>query len=103
MIDVAGGKESTRAVELCDRFKGVEIRVGVRRWTVRPGDIVLIRTGTLRYWGETGADHETLAKYDSAGITLEAAKWLVEQKGAVMVGADTSGLEVGSDPRFRIT
>jgi len=59
---------------------------------------VLIRKGTPHYWGETGADHETPAKHDSAGITLEAAKWLVEQKGAVLVGADTSGLEVGADP-----
>src|SRR5262249_58080567 len=32
-------------------------------------------------------------KHDSAGITLAAAKWLVEQQGAVLVGSDTSGLE----------
>ena len=59
---------------------------------------MLIRTGTLRYWGETGADHAKLGQHDSAGITLEGAKWLVEQKGAVLVGADTSGTEVGEDP-----
>jgi kynurenine formamidase len=65
---------------------------------VKPGDIVLIRTGTLRYWGETGADHAKIAAHDSAGVTLAGAKWLVEEKGAVFVGSDTSGLEVGSDP-----
>jgi len=65
---------------------------------VEPGDIVLIRTGTLRYWGANGADHAKLAQHDSAGITLEAAKWLVEQKGAALIGSDTSGLEVGNDP-----
>lgn len=65
---------------------------------VEPGDIVMVRTGTLRYWGANGADHAKLAQHDSAGITLEAAKWLVEQKGAVMIGSDTSGLEVGNDP-----
>lgn len=62
--------------------------------TLRPGDTVLIRTGVLRYWGEDGADHEKIAKHDSAGITLASAKWLVEQHGAIMIGADTSGLEV---------
>jgi kynurenine formamidase len=65
---------------------------------VEPGDIVLIRTGTLRYWGETGADHARIAQHDSAGLTLAGAKWLVERKGAVFVGADTSGVEVGQDP-----
>ena len=65
---------------------------------VEPGDIVLVRTGTLRYWGKNGSDHAKIAEHDSAGITLEAAKWLVEEKGAVMIGADTSGIEVGRDP-----
>lgn len=60
---------------------------------LRPGDIVLIRTGTLRFWGETGADHATLGQHDSAGITLETAQWLVEQQGAMLIGSDTSGLE----------
>ena len=65
---------------------------------VEPGDVVLIRTGTLRYWGEAGADHARLAQHDSAGLTLEGARWLVEQKGAVFIGSDTTGLEVGKDP-----
>ena len=65
---------------------------------VRPGDAVFIRTGTLRYWGETGSDHEKLRAHDSAGINLAAAKWLVEQKGAILIGSDTSGLEVGPAP-----
>jgi len=64
---------------------------------VEPGDAVLIRTGTLRYWGETGADHAKLAAHDSAGLTLEGARWLVEQRGAVLIGSDTSGLEWGGD------
>ena len=41
--------------------------------------MVLIRTGTLRYWGEDGADHEKIRTHDSAGITLETAKYLVER------------------------
>ncbi len=65
---------------------------------VEPGDVVLIRTGTGRFWGETGADHARIGEHDSAGLTLEGAKWLVEQKGALLVGTDTSGVEVGQDP-----
>jgi kynurenine formamidase len=29
---------------------------------------------------------------------LAAAKWLVEEKGALLIGGDTSGVEVGQDP-----
>lgn len=61
---------------------------------IEPGTIVLIRTGTARYWGENGSDHAKLAEHDSAGIGLAAAKWLVEQQGALAIGSDTSGLEV---------
>jgi kynurenine formamidase len=65
---------------------------------LRPGDTVLIRTGTLRHWGEDGADHEKLGAHDSAGIDLGAARWLVEQKGAILIGSDTSGLEYSPGP-----
>jgi hypothetical protein len=41
---------------------------------IQPGDAVFIRTGTLRYWGETGSDHERLQAHDSAGINLASAK-----------------------------
>ncbi len=66
--------------------------------TLQPGDVVLVRTGTARYWGEDGADHARLAEHDSAGIDLDAAKWLVADQGAIMVGADTSGCEVNPPP-----
>lgn len=60
---------------------------------LKPGDVVLIRTGVLRYWGEAGSDHTRISQHDSAGISLESAKWLVEQNGSMLVGSDTSGLE----------
>ncbi len=63
-----------------------------------PGDVVLVRTGTGRYWGEDGADHARIAEHDSAGIDLDAAKWLIEEQGAVMIASDTSGLEVSPPP-----
>jgi kynurenine formamidase len=99
LIDVAGWK----GVEaLPANFpigpKELQAALAAQNVDVEPGDVVLIRTGTLRYWGEAGADHARIAQHDSAGLTLAGAKWLVEQKGAVMIGADTSGLEVGQDP-----
>lgn len=61
---------------------------------IRPGDVVLIRTGTLRHWGDSGADHAALAGPDSSGITLAAARWLVETTGALLIGSDTSTVEI---------
>jgi kynurenine formamidase len=78
--------------------KELQAALAAQKTDVQPGDIVMIRTGTLRHWGETGADHTKIAEHDSAGLTLEGTKWLVEQKGAVFIGADTSGVEVGKDP-----
>ena len=40
---------------------------------IRPGDAVFIRTGTLRYWGATGSDHEKLRAPIHGGINLAAA------------------------------
>jgi kynurenine formamidase len=65
---------------------------------LRSGDVVLVRTGVLRYWDEDGANHDLLKEHDSAGITLETARYLVEQFGPVLIGADTSGLEVNPAP-----
>lgn len=94
LIDVAGSKgqvplPSGYAIGP-DELKSVLVGQGV---DVQPGDAVFIRTGILSLWGEAGHDKAKLAPHDSAGITLEAAKWLVEEKGAVLIGSDTSGLE----------
>ncbi len=78
--------------------KELQAALAAQGMDVTPGDIVFLRTGTLRYWGDNGADHEAIARYDSAGLTLAGAKWLIERKGAVLIGSDTSGLEVGKDP-----
>ncbi|MCI0457484.1 MAG: cyclase family protein [Gemmataceae bacterium] len=74
-----------------------------QKTTIRPGDTVLIRTGTLRYWGKNGSDHAKIGQHDSSGIDLGAAKWLVEQKGAIIIGSDTSGLEWGPGPKDKAT
>jgi kynurenine formamidase len=94
MLDIAGYKKvdalpshyeiTVEDLEGAMRMEGVD---------VTPGTVVLVRTGTARYWGQSGADHTKIGEHDSAGLGLKAAKWLVEEKGALMVGSDTSGLE----------
>jgi kynurenine formamidase len=72
-----------------------------QRVDIDPLDVVLIRTGTGAVWlaGDgVGADHEALQRSDTAGINLSAARWLVEEKGAIAIGSDTSGLEVTPPP-----
>jgi kynurenine formamidase len=99
LIDVAGW----RGVDaLPSNFaigsKEMQAALAAQKVDIEPGDAVFLRTGTLRYWGVSGADHAKLAQHDSAGLTLEGARWLVEQRGAVFIGGDTSGVEVGEDP-----
>jgi len=103
LIDVAGWK----GVEaLPGKFaigpKELEAALAAQGVGIEPGDAVLIRTGALRYWGSSGADHGKLSQHDSAGLTLEGARWLVAEKGAVFIGADTSGLEWGGDPTLPV-
>jgi kynurenine formamidase len=99
LIDVAGHR---KVDALPSHFritpKVLQETLAAQKTEIRPGDAVFIRTGTLRYWGETGSDQTKIAEHDSAGIDIDAAKWLVAEKGAVLVGADTSGLEVGPVP-----
>ncbi len=56
---------------------------------IHPGDTVLFRTGIMAVWPDAARMDET----DGAGINLEAAHWLVEERGAVVLGSDTSVLE----------
>jgi kynurenine formamidase len=99
LIDVAGYKGvDALPANYAIGEKDLQAALAKQGVDVEPGDVVMVRTGTLRYWGKNGADHTKLGQHDSAGITLAAARWLVEQKGAALIGADTSGLEVGDDP-----
>ena len=96
LIDVAGLRK-VDALPSHYRITVDDLKAALekQRTTLRPGDTVLIRTGTLRYWGKDGGDHDKIRQHDSAGIDLPAAKWLVEQQGAILIGSDTSGLEYG--------
>jgi kynurenine formamidase len=64
---------------------------------IDPLDIVLVRTGTGGVWLDgsgVGANNSEVEAPDLAGLTVESAKWLVEEKGALALGSDTSSLEV---------
>ena len=99
MLDIAGLKKidalpPSYGITPAD----VDRALKAQKVSLRPGDVVLFRTGTLRYWGDDGADLEKLPAHDSAGITLETARYLVEEFGTMMIGSDTSGLEVSPAP-----
>lgn len=99
MLDVAGFRK-VEALPAHYRITAEELQAVIehQKTPIRTGDTVLIRTGAARYWGKNGSDHQKLGEHDSAGIDLGAAKWLVEQKGAILIGSDTSGLEHAPGP-----
>jgi kynurenine formamidase len=95
MLDIAAARNvavlpSHYAITPAD----IEAALMRQKTKLQPGDVVLIRTGTLGLWGKDGEDHAKISEHDSAGITLETAKLLVERYGAMFIGSDTSGLEV---------
>lgn len=99
MLDIAGLK----GVDALPASYGitkqdVDDALKAQKVELRPGDVVLFRTGTLRFWGKDGAEIEKLKHHDSAGITLGTAKYLVQNFGSMMIGSDTSGLEVSPAP-----
>ncbi|MCX4727928.1 cyclase family protein [Streptomyces sp. NPDC090052] len=58
--------------------------------TIQAGDIVLVRTGQMKFW----PDIDLVRKHgDGSGVALDGAQWLVSQ-GAGYVGADTMSFEV---------
>ncbi len=58
-----------------------------RRSIFREGDVVLIRTGRMRYWPDGSKVFG-----DKSGITLDTAKWRTGQN-IVVVGADNEAVE----------
>lgn len=60
---------------------------------IRPLDVVLIRTGYLKYW----PDEEAMAEHRTAGPDLSAAEWLLDH-GVVATGTDTETYEVQPAP-----
>ncbi len=90
LIDVANSKNvahlpTSYAITVADLQEALR-KQGT---TLRPGDVVLTRTGLMTLWPD-------VAKYrlaDQAGLSLEAAQWLVEGQQAMLLGADNFGVE----------
>ncbi|HAX82186.1 MAG TPA: cyclase [Actinobacteria bacterium] len=80
----AGEPVGAKELQAIAKAQGVE----VRQW-----DVVLIRTGYLKYW----PDATEMAKHKTAGPDLSAAEWLLE-KGVVASGTDTETYEVQPAP-----
>jgi kynurenine formamidase len=70
-------------------LKDVKDLVQAQHIQVSKGDIVLIRTGLMKYF------YSDSQKFTSngVGISLEALKWLVEEKGVMTLGGDNLALE----------
>lgn len=56
--------------------------------TLQAGDVILIRTGRMRHYEDAAAYME-----NPPGMGLEAARFLVEESGAMIVGADNLSFE----------
>jgi kynurenine formamidase len=80
----AGEPVGAKELQAVAKAQGVE----VRKW-----DVVLIRTGYLKYW----PDAAEMAKHKTAGPDLSAAEWLLEC-GIVASGTDTETYEVQPAP-----
>jgi kynurenine formamidase len=66
----------------------LEKTLAKQKISLQKGDVVLIRTGQARYYEEAG---KFLDQY--AGINLEAVRWLVEEQGVMLLGADNLSFE----------
>jgi len=73
-----------------DELQAIAEQQGVE---VRPWDVVLIRTGYLKYW----PDADAMEAHKTAGPDLSAAEWLLE-RGVVATGTDTETYEVMPTP-----
>ncbi len=65
--------------------KGALARQGV---ALQKGDVVLLRTGHMNHYENAAA-----FLHNYPGISLDAVKWLVEEKGAMLLGADNLSFE----------
>jgi len=89
MLDIAGAKGQEK---LADGYRITvdDLKQAIEKQgsPLKVGDVVLLRTGRMQ-------DYENAQAYmnNPPGLGLEAAKFLVEQRGAMIVGADNLSLE----------
>ncbi|MCC6232796.1 MAG: cyclase family protein [Verrucomicrobiales bacterium] len=89
LIDVAGYK-GVDTLPQNYRVNSDDLKGALHRQDTRleRGDVVLIRTGQARHYEDA-----TTYLHQYPGLSLEAAKWLVNTHGAMLLGADNLSLE----------
>ena len=89
LIDVAGSKG---VAMLPDSYRimpaDLEVALARQGVSLQPGDAVFIRTGRMQAIGDKARYME-----HPPGIGLDAARWLVETHGAMLLGSDNLSLE----------
>lgn len=87
MIDV---KASKGTLPKNYRITAQDLRDALKKQRVElePGDVVVIRTGQAEFYQDA---HHYLDSYP--GISLDAVKWLVEDQGIMLLGADNLSFE----------
>jgi kynurenine formamidase len=89
MIDVPAAKGLE---QLADSYRitrsDLQQALAKQRVTLEKGDVVLIRTGRMRDY-----EHAQAYMANPPGLSLDAAKFLVEDGGAMVVGADNLSFE----------
>lgn len=89
MIDVPAAKGLE---QLADSYRitrsDLQQALAKQRVTLEKGDVVLIRTGRMRNY-----EHAQAYMANPPGLSLDAAKFLVENGGAMVVGADNLSFE----------
>ncbi|MGZ0785203.1 cyclase family protein [Pseudomonas saponiphila] len=89
LIDVAAAKGQE---QLADSYRvtraDLQQALAKQKVALEKGDVVLIRTGRMR-------DYDNAQRYmaNPPGLSLDAAKFLVEEGGAMVVGADNLSFE----------
>jgi len=90
LIDVARSKNVPRLpASYSITAADLQTALKTQRTTLRPGDVILVRTGLMTLW----PDPSKYRLMDQAGLSLEAARWLVEEQKAMLLGADNFGVE----------
>lgn len=102
VIDVSEAAMSNPDYALSvDAVKGWERRNGA----VSSGCIVLLCTGWERYWEEPGrfinADSDGIMHFP--GFGMDAARYLLERRGASGLGIDTHGIDPGADAALSVS
>jgi len=89
LIDVASAK-NLEMLPPSYRITADDLRKALKRQglNLHSGDIALIRTGRMQHY-----HHEKIFMSEPPGLSLGAARFLVEEKGVMSVGADNLSFE----------